>query len=272
MKNAIIIIFTTFFCACSSNVPEKDYNFENNALKCGIQEFKKIGVDIVQELNKYEAYLIEEGILKSKSGKSYKNFINKSIKKDTLVLPCMYKADSLINENFKFLWHCFRRLELNKSQKYIESKAHKLNKAIDSLSITNNVKEFTILQAISSVADTTDFSNDFYRLYSLQLCYHKEAYDIYKIQDAKKPKIFLSIYYEKDIKVNGVQVKIEELKEKLMVETEKFTEEDKKELIIKLKVEKNVKMGVVTDVKKILREVGLLKINYSTMETRVPFI
>lgn len=46
-------------------------------------------------------------------------------------------------------------------------------------------------------------------------------------------------------------------------------EADKKFITISLKVFKNTKMGIVTDVKQELREVGAFKINYSTAKKAV---
>ncbi|MDX5320348.1 MAG: biopolymer transporter ExbD, partial [Bacteroidota bacterium] len=53
---------------------------------------------------------------------------------------------------------------------------------------------------------------------------------------------------------------------RLFVETEreKMAEMDKGKMIISIKADRDVKMGIITDVKQELRKANALKLNYST--------
>ena len=59
-------------------------------------------------------------------------------------------------------------------------------------------------------------------------------------------------------------VKMSDIREFIELEREQRDEADKKLLTTSLKVDKLTRMGIVTDVKQELREVGAFKINYST--------
>lgn len=54
----------------------------------------------------------------------------------------------------------------------------------------------------------------------------------------------------------------------IALEREARAEADRKFLTTSLKVDKDTKMGIVTDIKQELRKVGAFKINYSVTETR----
>ncbi len=54
----------------------------------------------------------------------------------------------------------------------------------------------------------------------------------------------------------------------IALEREARAEEDRKFLTTSLKVDKDTKMGIVTDIKQELRKVGAFKINYSVTEAR----
>jgi biopolymer transport protein ExbD len=57
---------------------------------------------------------------------------------------------------------------------------------------------------------------------------------------------------------------IDEIQEFIMKEREARNENERKKLITSLKVDKETKMGVVTDIKQELRKIGAFKVNYST--------
>ncbi|PID93058.1 MAG: biopolymer transporter ExbD [Bacteroidetes bacterium] len=69
---------------------------------------------------------------------------------------------------------------------------------------------------------------------------------------------------ESRIQLNDRIASIDEVQNFIIAERESRDEIDRKFLTTSLKVDKNVKMGIVTDVKQELREIGAFKINYST--------
>lgn len=70
------------------------------------------------------------------------------------------------------------------------------------------------------------------------------------------------------IQLNDAFGTVDDIPEYIAREREARDEADRKFLITSLKVDKDTKMGVVTDVKQELRKVGAFKINYSVTEER----
>ena len=69
---------------------------------------------------------------------------------------------------------------------------------------------------------------------------------------------------ESRIQLNDSFATVDDIPEFIEAERQSHDEADRKRLTTSLKVDKETKMGIVTDVKQQLREVGAFKINYST--------
>lgn len=69
---------------------------------------------------------------------------------------------------------------------------------------------------------------------------------------------------ESRIQLNDAFRSVKDIPEFILAEREDRDEADRQFLTTSLKVDKEVRMGVVTDVKQELRQVGAFKINYST--------
>ncbi len=69
---------------------------------------------------------------------------------------------------------------------------------------------------------------------------------------------------ESRIQLNDSFATVDDIPEFIESEREARDEADRKLLTTSLKVDKETKMGIVTDVKQQLREIGAFKINYST--------
>jgi biopolymer transport protein ExbD len=84
------------------------------------------------------------------------------------------------------------------------------------------------------------------------------------------PPIQSSLYgTESRIQLNDSFRTVDDIAEFIYAEREARDEADRQLLTTSLKVDKDVKMGVVTDVKQELRKVGAFKINYSTRKGAV---
>ncbi|NPD47200.1 MULTISPECIES: biopolymer transporter ExbD [unclassified Lentimicrobium] len=70
------------------------------------------------------------------------------------------------------------------------------------------------------------------------------------------------------IQLNDTFGTVDDISDFIAVEKEARDEADRKFLTTSLKVDKDTKMGIVTDVKQELRKVGAFKINYSVTEQR----
>ena len=66
------------------------------------------------------------------------------------------------------------------------------------------------------------------------------------------------------IQLNDQFSNLKDIREFIQLEREARDEVDRKLITTSLKVDKETKMGIVTDIKQELREVGAFKINYST--------
>ena len=66
------------------------------------------------------------------------------------------------------------------------------------------------------------------------------------------------------IQLNDAFASKEKIREFISSEREKMTEADRKKMTVSLKCDKNVEMGIVTDVKEELKKASALKVNYSS--------
>ena len=71
------------------------------------------------------------------------------------------------------------------------------------------------------------------------------------------------------IQLNDQFANVKDIREFIQLERESRDEADKKLLTTSLKVDKETRMGIGTDVKQELREVGAFKINYSTAKKTI---
>lgn len=65
------------------------------------------------------------------------------------------------------------------------------------------------------------------------------------------------------IQLNDAFAEVDEIREWVSAERDKLSENDQKKMMVSLKVDEDVEMGIVTDVKQSLRKASALKINYS---------
>lgn len=71
---------------------------------------------------------------------------------------------------------------------------------------------------------------------------------------------------EPKIQLNGKFAEVDEVGSYILAQLSKMPEQLRKVAIVSLKIDKKVNMGILTDIKKELRSVDALKINYSTYE------
>lgn len=101
-----------------------------------------------------------------------------------------------------------------------------------------------------------------------------KAPDATEVQKLEKKSLVSFIYIgpplkkvygtESRIQLNDQFADLKDIQEFIQLERDARDEADRKLLTTSLKVDKETKMGVVTDVKQELRKVGAFKINYST--------
>ncbi len=71
------------------------------------------------------------------------------------------------------------------------------------------------------------------------------------------------------IQLNDAFAEVNDIREFISSERDNLTENNRQKMTISLEVDKETKMGIVTDVKQALRRASALKLNYSTREVEV---
>jgi biopolymer transport protein ExbD len=74
---------------------------------------------------------------------------------------------------------------------------------------------------------------------------------------------------EPRIQLNDAFANISEIQNYVIQEREEINEAEKALMVVSIKADKNVKMGLITDIKQELRKANTLKINYSTRKGEV---
>jgi biopolymer transport protein ExbD len=80
-----------------------------------------------------------------------------------------------------------------------------------------------------------------------------------------KPRDVGKFGSEPRIQLNDVLATPENIPQFVFSEKSKLPEVDREKLVVSLKIDRNVKMGIVTDVREKLRESNALKINYAAV-------
>ncbi|WP_051203703.1 ExbD/TolR family protein [Hugenholtzia roseola] len=80
-----------------------------------------------------------------------------------------------------------------------------------------------------------------------------------------KPRDVGKFGSEPRIQLNDVLATPENIPQFVFSEKSKLPEVDREKLVVSLKIDRNVKMGIVTDVREKLRESNALKINYASV-------
>jgi biopolymer transport protein ExbD len=109
-----------------------------------------------------------------------------------------------------------------------------------------------------------------------------KATEVVKLEDKSLVSfVFVGVPTEKLQEVYGtspriqlndaISKSIEEVILFIEAERAKLSEENKAKMIISLKADKEVKMGIITDVKQELRSANALKLNYSTHQGQIEY-
>ena len=167
MKNLFTITFILFLTTCKG----QDYKIENQLVDCLNSSAKRFGIDLKKEFNVFENHLIENKVLKNKSGDSYYQ-IYKRIEKEgdinfsfnySLLDTIRLHSDSIglqeIQENCS---NSFEKI-LN-SKDYKKSKLYRLNLAMDSIKKTGKINISEIAETVTKVLNPKDFEQDYYKM------------------------------------------------------------------------------------------------------------
>jgi len=262
MKNkTITLIFWLFVPACFSQELRMDI-FEQSVCDCIEQKFDSIGIDINSELLKFEEYLIEKGQLKDSSGKSYYKIFQETAKNGSIPICADYPIDGLTIKNFALYSRCFHGLKNNEQLLDSDSKLNALYEAFTNLANRGNFYASSIAKEITKILKPKEFEKDIYRFYALHTFYYSANTNI--PSDKKHLRYLAAIYINSNhevflnenlIPVNRIAEEINQLKKQ-----KSLTELDT--VNIRLFVEPEVKMSILSDVKNELKKVKPQKLYY----------
>lgn len=170
IKTIIIIFILTSNYLCIS----QNYKVENKIFKCISSSLKQSGVNLEDEINKFEKHLIQNNILHNSSGDSYLKMykqigdneiiydnlnysFNDSIKYDHFILEYKHSKSECINLQKK----------IGDTNYYKKSKLFLLNHAFDSLRLIQEMELNVIMNTIANILSAKDFENNYYKFFAL---------------------------------------------------------------------------------------------------------
>lgn len=168
MKNKIISICLLILFSVSCN--ERTFQLDDIILQCYDSKYQKEGYDIKTIIKDYENLLVQEGILKDDSGKSYLEVLQKinSNKDFRLNISSFQKFDPWYKVDKKIgiaVFDCeYEMIELAKEE---GSKWYKLSNNFESSEFKNNPK--LIYQIIEEALSENDLNSYYFRLKMFQL-------------------------------------------------------------------------------------------------------
>ena len=259
MRILIATIFTVLI-SCSAQLDKQD-KFENQICDCVDSSYDSIGVNFKQELNGFEKYLIESDQLENSNGESYYKIFKTIVANGDIPIKTDYSIDKFTPENFGLYAKCFYSQFDNTKLEASDSKLKDLYHDFKRLSGSGNINPKSAAEVIVNVLDADDFDKELYKFYALHTFYYTASVNGFSSFNDTKT-IEIDITEKQEVFLEGVQVEIDSIANLIAKLTSNFTEEELENYRISLTVDKNVKMGVVTDVKIQLRKANALRINY----------
>jgi len=256
----LILFFLTIFISCSAQTDKQD-KFENQICDCVDSSYDSIGVDFKQELLDFEKHLIETDQLENSDGESYYKIFKTIVAKGDIPIKTDYSIDKFTPDNFVIYAKCFYSQFDNPKLEDSDSKLKDLYRDFKRLSGSGNINPKSAAEVIINVLDADDFEKELYKFYALNTFYYTASTNGFtSFNDTEV--IEIDITENQDVFLNGIKVDIDSISNKIIEITSEYSDEEKEKYRINLTVDKDVKMGVVTDVKLQLREANALRINY----------
>lgn len=270
-KSAIYIVLILLFSCKSDSVIKEDV-YEKEIAKCIYFKYQNIGCDLKKELKEFENYLIEIKVIEDSTGNSYRGFYQYILENDSIPnFPGNYDVNPLVLDNISIFQSCFSKYDFDKSEKYKASRFKKFRNSTTNMSRVDIDQSSHIAQEMLKSLDSNAFDIEIYKIAFLLSFYNIESNMVEKrIRDAL-PSVMLVIHSNKDIFINGRGVALSEFTDVINDVISEFTYEEQEIFIIKLKVDPDTKMGLISEIKELLRKSKALRIDYSTIQKKPPF-
>lgn len=163
MKQIFLIL--TLFLSFSSCGQTEATEIESILLDCLVKSYKEEQINIKQELDELEKYLISSKSLKSQSGQSYFDFYNEIVElKDIPVTLDYDRFENIykLTPNEFYSVDCLEPLKQLDSSTIVNSKYVQMTMAIQNTA-QDEVSASSIAKAITSVLKPSDFDKQYYR-------------------------------------------------------------------------------------------------------------
>ncbi|MDT8411907.1 MAG: hypothetical protein RQ875_05565 [Vicingaceae bacterium] len=279
MKFITYILLLLFITSCLNPQNRKAKMMEINSNKvsnCLKDKFNSYEINITKTFHDYEKYLLETKILKDTNTESYINAFNYIRDNYTQKTPLYEYTDNsvpkdtiIVNNYISFTQNCMN--EFVKEMQQIQSEYENSALYEYKQQISDLIKDFIPLQSekaenYNSTIDSSYFQTQFFKHLVLSIIYTDEFNFNEKRKRDALTKFIITITEDEIIKINGEKISANKLSEFINNEKEKFTDYEKENYIVKLKVEAKTKMGVVTDVRNELWNSNSLNIYFSTLK------
>jgi hypothetical protein len=161
-----VTFLLTLLIPLLSCTQSKENQIESVLFDCLIKSYNEHQIDIEQELNTLENYLIKNKSLKSSSGQSYYEFYSKITELNEIPATINHKEFENIfklSPNEYYSNDCLNKLIQLDSLNIVDSKYFKLNLALQNAA-QNKKSPANLAKAITSALDSSDFNKSYYKV------------------------------------------------------------------------------------------------------------
>jgi len=255
---------------CCSKVKIRD-GLEAKICQCIYNKHDSIGIDIKKELLKYEQHLIENACLIDTTGKSYIQVFEVIARENASPFNTDYSIDGLSLQSIVGYGECFYSQKESPELAHSNSKMKELYSSYDSIASSGDISPSKIALILITVLDASDFDKELFRIHALHTFYFttnpRTRAGTYSLPASDKPFIQLTINSDQEIHLNNTLTPLDSLKDRVNQITKTYSEDELANFYVQLTVDNEVKMGVVTEVKRQLRETKALRIEYKTKDS-----
>ena len=263
------IVFTLCLFALNSHAQTRQDKYEKQLCQCIYENYAQVGVDIKKNLDDFEAYLVSSGILKDKSGSSYRSIFEQLHESDHNPLQIDYELEGVDFVTDTPYSRCFWELKQDPKFKASDSRMNRLLEAID---IKNRGSGALIKHLTSGVMNTLsaeDFELEAYRIYALHTFYFiadPVPKNVLPLPKADYPIITIKISDEESIFIDGKEVPLNVVSKRVNELTGFGTDDELYNVEVVLRVAASVKMELVSDLIQELKKTNINSIDYQTLE------
>jgi len=257
-----LLLFAAFATAGCNTGTDSLIDREKEICRCIDYKYDSLGMDFKGELLQYEQHLVEKELLADTTGQSYVRIFQAAAKENKIPVATNYSIDGLTVNTFGHFVQCLYANRDDRGRRNSGSKINGLFRVSDSINATGNVTPAILAEAMLTVLDAADFEKDFYRMYALSMFYLADNSRV--DNDSGDQTIDLTITKDEEIFLNDQLIPLDSVAVKINALTKDFSEEEMANHFIRMRVDPQVKMGLVVDVKEQLRAAKKLRVQYST--------